>query len=256
MTPRIQYLNVNRCRFAIRGVGEGKPLFALHGLSASGEMWLKPFERAALGNVMLIAPDARAHGLSTATTDYADYSPSAQVRDWLAILDALEFERVALLGFSMGARVAAMLAANHPERIAALGIYAPPPHSMEIADAHVFVDTARAIEQRGFEAAVREAEVKRPDILGRLRTMRPEGVAPALGGLHSLEFAVRVPELAKIEAPTIVLGVSGDPHPLASARHYAAHIRGAAFRVTQAQDRQRDAAKLMQDLIATAYSAG
>ncbi|MDQ6731816.1 MAG: alpha/beta hydrolase [Actinomycetota bacterium] len=44
----------------------------------------------------------------------------AHVRDMVAVLDALELERALVVGHSLGAYIAAALAATHPERVTGL----------------------------------------------------------------------------------------------------------------------------------------
>lgn len=97
--------------------GQGMPVLALHG-------WLDNANSfAPLAQHMtnpLFALDFPGHGWSEhrpadIATHYVDY-----VRDVLAVLDDLGWERCLLLGHSMGAGVATILAGAFPERLAAL----------------------------------------------------------------------------------------------------------------------------------------
>jgi N-formylmaleamate deformylase len=69
--------------------------------------------------------DVRGRGLSSAEPEL-DYSLDAQAADVLAFADALGLRRFALLGHSMGGRIAVRAAAAHPEALARLVIVDPP----------------------------------------------------------------------------------------------------------------------------------
>lgn len=97
--------------------GAGKPpLVVLHGLLGSSRNWLTTGRDLAAHHHVL-ALDLRNHGKSphAAPMDYATL-----VADVLAWLDAQGFPRVALMGHSMGGKVAMLLACRHPERVARL----------------------------------------------------------------------------------------------------------------------------------------
>lgn len=66
----------------------------------------------------VLAWDLRGHGATVAREE--DYSAAAQVRDLLALWQHLGIEQSALLGYSMGGRIALEAAAREPQRIAAL----------------------------------------------------------------------------------------------------------------------------------------
>src|SRR5690606_10603683 len=66
-----------------------------------------------------ITLDNRGHGASEKPHDPEAYYPNMMADDALALLDHLGIERAALLGYSMGARIAAFLAYDHPERVVA-----------------------------------------------------------------------------------------------------------------------------------------
>ena len=93
-------------------------VLALHG-------WLDnaaSFTRLAplLQGVRVIAIDMAGHGHSDHRGVGADYPLWAYVADVVAIADALELDKVHLLGHSMGAIVSVMAAATVPDRIASL----------------------------------------------------------------------------------------------------------------------------------------
>ena len=65
----------------------------------------------------LVAPDLPGHGASDHLAPGVDYSFAGAVHTVLDIADALGWERFALLGHSMGAGIASLVAAACPERV-------------------------------------------------------------------------------------------------------------------------------------------
>lgn len=99
----------------------GSPrVLALHGWldnAASFVPLAAEFDRIGLHGIELVAPDLPGHGTSTHLPPGADYSFAAAVHAVLDIADTLGWERFALLGHSMGAGIASLVAAGSPERI-------------------------------------------------------------------------------------------------------------------------------------------
>lgn len=100
------------------GAPDGVPLVALHGwLDNAASFTLLA---GLLPGVRLIAPDLAGHGFSDHRAPGQPYYIWDNVADVLALLDALALEQVALLGHSMGASVATLLAGSFPERVSQL----------------------------------------------------------------------------------------------------------------------------------------
>jgi pimeloyl-ACP methyl ester carboxylesterase len=85
----------------------------IHGVTASHLSW--PFVAERLPDVRVIAPDLRGRGRSNGLTGPAGLA--AHARDMVAVLDALDIEDVVVVGHSMGAFVALVLADMYPERV-------------------------------------------------------------------------------------------------------------------------------------------
>ncbi len=96
--------------------GEGAPLVLLHGLYG-GAGNLNRYVKHFAEHYRVIAPDLRNHGHSPhdARMDYP-----AMAEDVAALLDQEGVERAAILGHSMGGKVAMTLALTHPDRVAAV----------------------------------------------------------------------------------------------------------------------------------------
>jgi pimeloyl-ACP methyl ester carboxylesterase len=100
--------------------GEGEPIVLVHGFASNKEVnWVQPGWVATLTRAgrRVIALDNRGHGESTKLYDPADYHTDRMVADVGALIDHLGLARVDVMGYSMGARIAAFLALAHPARV-------------------------------------------------------------------------------------------------------------------------------------------
>ncbi|MGY2895547.1 alpha/beta fold hydrolase [Deinococcus sp. UYEF24] len=109
-------LTVNGIRLHVTEEGAGRPLLLLHGLSANAAM-MEPEITGLARSFRVTAPDLRGHGRSDRP---AAYTLHDHVQDLLGLLDALELDRVAVLGVSMGSYIAQALTIAAPERVSAL----------------------------------------------------------------------------------------------------------------------------------------
>lgn len=97
--------------------GQGEPIVLVHGFASSKEVnWVQPGWVATLTGTgrRVIALDDRGHGQSSKLYDSADYHTTKMAGDVRALLDHLKIERADVMGYSMGARIAAFLALEHP----------------------------------------------------------------------------------------------------------------------------------------------
>jgi len=102
--------------------GEGPAVLCIHGFASSGRVnWVETgwVDTLVGAGYKAITFDHRGHGQSDKPHDPEAYYPESMMADCLALLDHLGESRVAVLGYSMGARVAAFLSFSHPERVAA-----------------------------------------------------------------------------------------------------------------------------------------
>jgi pimeloyl-ACP methyl ester carboxylesterase len=98
-------------------VGEGPDALLLHGFASDHRgNWVAPGVVDALvaAGRRVVALDARGHGESDKPHDPAAYENDAMVRDAQGLLDHLGVERVDVVGYSMGALVAARLVPDEP----------------------------------------------------------------------------------------------------------------------------------------------
>jgi pimeloyl-ACP methyl ester carboxylesterase len=92
---------------------------AVHGITASHMAWRAVARQlVADSGICLLAPDLRGRGRSASLP--GPYGLAAHVADLLALLDHEAAAPVVLAGHSMGAYIAARLAADHPGRVSKL----------------------------------------------------------------------------------------------------------------------------------------
>ncbi|HAM02981.1 MAG TPA: alpha/beta hydrolase [Acidimicrobiaceae bacterium] len=105
--------------------GEGPAVLLMHGFASSASVnWVRPGVVDALvrAGFTAVAYDARGHGRSGKPHDPAAYADNALVRDAVGLIDHLALGELAVVGYSMGAQVAAWLVPTEPRvRRAVLG---------------------------------------------------------------------------------------------------------------------------------------
>ncbi|HTJ58787.1 MAG TPA: alpha/beta hydrolase [Devosiaceae bacterium] len=102
--------------------GDGKPILLIHGFASNVEInwvstgWVEALNKA---GYRVIALDNRGHGKSQKLYSADLYFAHEMAEDARRLLDHLGIERVPVIGYSMGARIAAFLALRHPDRVSA-----------------------------------------------------------------------------------------------------------------------------------------
>jgi len=100
--------------------GEGAPILLIHGFGSSGKInWIDTgwVETLTGAGFRAVTYDNRGHGESRKLYDTNLYHAHEMAEDAKRLLDHLGIERAAVLGYSMGARIAAFLALAHPNRV-------------------------------------------------------------------------------------------------------------------------------------------
>ncbi|WP_255594281.1 alpha/beta fold hydrolase [Pontibacter sp. HSC-14F20] len=130
-------------------MGHGQPLLILHGLFGTLDNWATLAKRLSEHyNVFLV--DLRNHGRSPHSEEH-DYDAMAE--DVLHLVDDLQIPTPAIMGHSMGGKVAMNYALKYPTRLTKLIVVdiapkAYPPHHDEIIDALQSVDIS-SVTSRG-----------------------------------------------------------------------------------------------------------
>jgi len=98
--------------------GEGEPVVLIHGFASNKEVnwgfpgWISTLRRAGR---RVIALDNRGHGQSSKLYQPDDYTIAKMASDVRTLLAHLDVPRADFIGYSMGARISALIAARHGE---------------------------------------------------------------------------------------------------------------------------------------------
>ena len=108
----------------LRSGGPKPPILLAHGALDDARCWAR-VAVALAPNYDVIAVDARGHGRSEAPVD--GYELTSQAEDLAGVIAALGLEQPAILGHSMGAEVAPVLAGTYPDLLGAILLEDPGP---------------------------------------------------------------------------------------------------------------------------------
>jgi pimeloyl-ACP methyl ester carboxylesterase len=198
--------------------GPGDPVLLIHGFASThavnwvNTLWTKTLAGA---GYRVIALDNRGHGQSDKLYDPAAYHSSMMAEDARRLLDHLGLARADVMGYSMGARIAAFLALQQPDRVRSVmlggigiklveGVGLP----TSIADA-MEAPSVEAVTDpmaRGFRSF---AEQTKSDL---------RALAACIRGSRQV---LSREEVGRIEAPALVTvgttdQIAGSPHDLAA----------------------------------------
>jgi pimeloyl-ACP methyl ester carboxylesterase len=99
--------------------GEGDPIVLVHGFASTKNVnWVYPTWVSELkkNGRRVIAFDNRGHGESGKLYDSGAYEIATMASDIAALMDHLNVERADVMGYSLGSRMAAVLARSQPQR--------------------------------------------------------------------------------------------------------------------------------------------
>jgi pimeloyl-ACP methyl ester carboxylesterase len=117
-------IETNGIRLHYTRTGGDKPVLVMaHGVTDSGLCWA-PVAQALAADYDVIMVDARAHGLSQETE--GGFDPATQAADLAGLINGLGLSRPAVLGHSMGAATAMVLAGTYPDLPGAILLEDPP----------------------------------------------------------------------------------------------------------------------------------
>jgi esterase len=153
-----------------RKLGEGKPLFILHGLFGTADNW-NTLAKTYGEKYCTYAIDLRNHGQSPHSEEW---SYALMVEDIIELMNEEGLERIHLMGHSMGGKVAMFMACKYPQLIDKLIIsdIAPryyPVHHTEIIDALLAVpihiissrkDAEQILEEKISDLGIRQFLLK------------------------------------------------------------------------------------------------
>jgi pimeloyl-ACP methyl ester carboxylesterase len=184
------------------------PVILIHGFASThtvnwvNTVWAKTLTHAGYRTIML---DNRGHGASQKLYEPDQYNPEMMALDVVNLMDHLALEKAHVMGYSMGARVTAYLAALFPKRVDKIvlgglgmrliegaGLPQGLAHAMEAPTLDALTDPMH----RMFRAF---ADANKADL---------RALAACIIGSRD---AMREGQLATIEAPTLVAVGTHDP---------------------------------------------
>jgi 2-succinyl-6-hydroxy-2,4-cyclohexadiene-1-carboxylate synthase len=241
-------LTLNVERFGARSAGAGTPpLVLLHGFTGNAETWAAFAD--SIGKARpLVAIDLPGHGGSACPADPAAYGAERTVEAILAVLERLDVGPFALLGYSLGGRVALHLALAAPERLVSLILESASPGIVDPAERAARRQSdealARLLDQQGIEAFVDRwervpifaSQASLPtEVRARHRAQRlkndPRGLAGSLCGIGAgVPVPVRA-RLGELTMPTLLIVGSLDTRYVALGAEMAAALPAARLQI-------------------------
>lgn len=220
--------------------GRGDPLMLVHGLGDDHRAW-----RRSLPDLMLrhrvILYDLRGHG-QTALGE-----PDGSLRqlgdDLEALMNVLGVDRADVGGFSLGGTIAMRLGIDHPDRVGHLVLVAT---SSRVGRSAADWYRQRADMVARGDPQLRETldrdtadvyarspnELEEGLLIRRQSTSDPRGYGNACAAMAALNASPLDPELAKIQAPTLVVASQQDQHcPPKAAEIIARGISGSRLEI-------------------------
>ncbi len=219
---------------AVRGRADAPVLLLLHYFAGSARAWEAVVD--ALGDAYrCVALDLRGHGRSAVTP--SGYTTADGADDVAGVIAALDIGDHALVGHSMGGKLALALAARQPSGLRALVLVAPSPPTPEPIEARA---RARALAAYGDRATAEQtadrivARRLAPRARGRvvndsLRTSSPAWRAWLEDGSREDTSA----SAGEVAVPTLVVVGGADPvlPPALLEREVVRRVRGARLAV-------------------------
>lgn len=106
-------INIGEYHYGVTIVGTGKSLVSFHGFSESGSTW----DGIEVPGYRLIRIDSIGHGRSARPMELGPYTLTQMLSDLHKVIYAVAGERYALMGYSMGARLALLYALEYPQEV-------------------------------------------------------------------------------------------------------------------------------------------
>ncbi len=213
--------------------GSGPPVVLLHDFAGSTLDWERTLVPALSRSHRVVAFDLYGMGFSARASDLA-YGWDLWSRQTVDVMDALDVPRAALIGYGLGAAVAAIVAGEHGDRVAALVLVAPrvPLEQSEPPWFEKLLEIPGVGEMMlGTRDRLPDAPDMTPDDVARTRAIfRRAGTRRALLTYvrHGHDTARLVAAYRAITAPTLVVaGTADDVAPYSAVRRWTPSIANA-----------------------------
>jgi len=198
--------------------GEGDPIVLVHGFASNKEVnWVMPGWTATLrrDGRRVIALDNRGHGQSSKLYDPAAYHTDIMAGDVAALIEHLALRRADLMGYSLGSRISAVLAARRPELVRSVILGGA---GIRLVDnAGLRDEIAESLEAPSLDA-VTDPMGKRFRAFAEQTRSDLKALAACLRGSRQ---PVGMEDITNIRAPALVAvgtkdDITGSPHELAA----------------------------------------
>jgi 3-oxoadipate enol-lactonase len=223
-----------RIHYALEGQSGSPVLVLSNSLGTNYSMWdlqVREFHK----KFRCLRYDTRGHGQSSSTP--GPYTIEQLGKDVIALLDALDLDRVHFCGISMGGMIGMWLGANAPERLnqlilcntgAKIGTTEAWNARIDAVQKNGMKSVASAVVDRWLTPAFRQ---KSPAMISKILKMleetNQEGYAACCAAVRDFDFRE---QLGKIRKPALVIAGAHDPAtPPADGRFLAQHIPGARY---------------------------
>ncbi len=197
---------------------EGDPIVLVHGFASNKEVnWVMPGWTSTLrrDGRRVIALDNRGHGQSTKLYDPAAYHTDIMADDVAALIEHLGLLRADVMGYSLGSRISAVLAARRPELV----------RSVILGGAGIrLIDNAGLREEIADSLEAPSLDVVTDPMGKRFRAFAEQtrsdlrALAACLRGSRQ---PVRMEDITSVRCPALVAvgtkdDITGSPHELAA----------------------------------------
>ncbi len=237
------YRTVDGVRLRLRDTGprDAPPVLLLHGFGASLDTW-EPWAQALSTRFRVIRFDLPGFGL-TGADPTSDYTDARAMQCLVALMDQLGIDRAAIIGNSLGGRIAWTFAAEHPDRVTRLVLVSPDGFASpgfaygKAPEVPLMMRALPYVAPRGMLKANLAAAYARPEGLSEttLTRYRDMMLAPGVRSAMLARMGQTVlrdpaPILARIKAPTLLLwGEKDGMIPVGNAQDYLAHLPDATL---------------------------
>lgn len=217
VTSDLGHIEHSGARIWYASYGVGAPVILLHGGLGHSGNWGYQVPALLLNGYRAIVIDSRGHGRST--RDEQPYSYELMASDVIAVMDTLQVQQAALVGWSDGACTALILASKAPNRVAGVFFFAC---NMDPSGAKEIEFTP--ILKRCFGRHVQDYQAlsRTPDQF--------DAFSDAVALMQQTQPNYSADDLAQIGVPvTIVQSEHDEFIKREHAEYLANHIRGAAY---------------------------
>lgn len=207
--------------YKVRVIGQGKPVLLLHGFTGTGETW-NEFTDEFKHCYQFIIPDLIGHGKTEAPLFSERYDIANVAKDLDFILNELSIKKAAVVGYSMGGRLALTFAIRYPEKVGKLVLESASP-GLETAEQQLArrksdAELAAMITNKGimsfidfweniplFASQVNLDDVQRRRIKKERLSHDPRGLANSLIGMGSGQQPSWWGHLSHLTIPVLLL---------------------------------------------------